>query len=91
MRIFKKISAVIVAVSALSTCFVPVVSMAEVRDVNVNTLSEETVDFYGYWKEKYLAQDPYVKDQTQYYVCPFLFLIPVMMLSLQNSFQETYS
>ena len=31
MRIFKKISAVIVAVSALSTCFVPVVSMAEVR------------------------------------------------------------
>lgn len=36
--------------------------------MNVNTLSEETVDFYGYWKEKYLAQDPYVKDQTQYYV-----------------------
>lgn len=68
MRIFKKISAVIVAVSALSICFVPVVSMAEVRDVNVNTLSEETVDFYGYWKEKYLAQDPYVKEQTQYYV-----------------------
>lgn len=68
MRIFKKISAVIVAVSALSTYFVPVVSMAEVRDVNVNTLSEETVDFYGYWKEKYLAQDPYVKEQTQYYV-----------------------
>ncbi len=68
MRIFEKISAVIVAVSALSTYFVPVVSIAEVSDVNVNTLSEETVDFYDYWKEKYLAQDPYVQDETQYYV-----------------------
>ncbi len=31
-------------------------------------LSQETTQFYEYWKEKYLVQNPYVTDETQYYV-----------------------
>ena len=36
--------------------------------VNTETLSQETINFYQQWKNKYLAQDTYVKDETQYYV-----------------------
>ena len=31
-------------------------------------LSEDTVKFYRYWKDKYLKQDPYSQDETRYYV-----------------------
>ena len=33
-----------------------------------NAVTEETVQFYQQWKEKYLAQDTYVTNETQYYV-----------------------
>ena len=33
-----------------------------------NRLSEDTLNFYNYWKQKYIVQDNYVTDETQYYV-----------------------
>ncbi|MGN0585236.1 MAG: glycosyl hydrolase family 8 [Ruminococcus sp.] len=68
MKILRKITAVIVSASALITSIFSVLPAAEVNAVNVNALSEETVNFYDYWKEKYLTQNTYVTDETQYYV-----------------------
>lgn len=34
----------------------------------INTLSNETLNFYQQWKEKYLSKDKYVTDENQYYV-----------------------
>ncbi|MCM1314758.1 MAG: glycosyl hydrolase family 8 [Prevotella sp.] len=33
-----------------------------------NKLSEDTINFYNQWKQKYLVQDNYVTNETQYYV-----------------------
>lgn len=35
---------------------------------NTSSLSDKTLEFYDYWKEKYLTQNPYATDNTQYYV-----------------------
>ncbi len=55
------------AVSLFSFTAIPE-STGEVNAVQSSVLSEETVSFYTYWKEKYLVQNPYVTDETQYYV-----------------------
>ncbi|MDD6269226.1 MAG: glycosyl hydrolase family 8, partial [Oscillospiraceae bacterium] len=68
MKILRKITAFIVSASALITGIFSVLPAAKANAVNVNTLSDETVNFYSYWKEKYIAQNTYVKDETQYYV-----------------------
>ncbi|MDE6005211.1 MAG: hypothetical protein K2G88_07480 [Oscillospiraceae bacterium] len=34
----------------------------------IKNLSQDTVNFYQEWKEKYLAQDNYVTDEDQYYI-----------------------
>lgn len=62
MKWIKKISAVILA----STVLQGVAPFAVSAD---NTqLSQDTINFYNQWKEKYLVQDNYVTDETQYYV-----------------------
>lgn len=68
MRVFKKITAIILSASAWITCMFPIGSAAEVSAVNGNPLSEETMAFYDYWKEKYLTHDPYATEEAQYYV-----------------------
>lgn len=35
---------------------------------DTGTLSKESTDFYDYWKEKYLVQNPYITEEKQYYV-----------------------
>lgn len=40
----------------------------QTRAEDTATLTEETISFYQQWKEKYLAQDTYVSDETQYYI-----------------------
>lgn len=63
---FKKIFAIMLAAAAIPVVRITgienTVNAAEVR------LSNDTVDFYNQWKEKYLMQDSYVKDEVQYYV-----------------------
>ncbi len=66
MKYTKKIFAIMLAAAAAPvfriTSTENTVNAAEVR------LSNDTVDFYNQWKEKYLTQDSYVKDEVQYYV-----------------------
>lgn len=65
----------IVKIAAIATATVSVISFISIPastyegdPLSTSTLSEETVNFYNYWKEKYLAQDLYVTNETQYYV-----------------------
>ncbi|MDE6036108.1 MAG: hypothetical protein K2G36_09395 [Ruminococcus sp.] len=58
MKFIRNLSAVVLSVMMLQG--IPV--HAE------NGLSQDTLDFYDYWKQKYLVQDNYVTDETQYYV-----------------------
>lgn len=66
MKYTKKIFAIMLAAAAAPvfriTSTENTVNAAEVR------LSNDTVDFYNQWKEKYLTQDSYVKDEVHYYV-----------------------
>ncbi len=41
---------------------------AKIDSTEASVLSEETTAFYENWKDKYLVQDTYVSDETQYYV-----------------------
>lgn len=68
MRFIRKAAAVITAVTAIVTSTGIYSSAIEEEAMNNNILSEETTNFYEYWKDKYLAQDTYVTDETQYYV-----------------------
>lgn len=67
-HIIHKITAIAIAAVSIISCAASPTAAYEVTSMAINTLSEETVNFYTYWKEKYLAQDPYVTDETQYYV-----------------------
>lgn len=62
MQIIRKslavITATVGAVTFSSTCVY----------ADGNALSEETTGFYSEWKEKYIAEDPYVTGDPQYYV-----------------------
>lgn len=37
-------------------------------DANALKLTDDTVNFYQHWKDKYIVQDKYVTDEVQYYV-----------------------
>lgn len=65
MTLFKKITSVFITASIISTCTIPLISTVE---TNSNHLSDETLDFYTYWKSKYLVKNPYSRNETQYYV-----------------------
>lgn len=67
-HIIHKITAIAIAAASVITFTASPAAAYEVDSMNINTISEETVNFYTYWKEKYLAQDTYVTDETQYYV-----------------------
>ncbi len=66
--IFQKITAFAIAAVSLFSFTAMQKSTCDVNAMQHSVLSEETVNFYTYWKEKYLAQNPYVTDETQYYV-----------------------
>ncbi len=40
----------------------------EEKPVEQKELSEDTINFYAKWKENYVVKNPYVTDETQYYV-----------------------
>lgn len=68
MKIRKHIIAALFAASILtSVCAAPCLA-AEPLFPTVQPVSEETASFYEAWKDKYLAQDPYVAGDAQYYV-----------------------
>ncbi len=67
MKSIKKLSATVLSVSVFSLLCMPMYS-CHGADTKEKRLSAETIGFYETWKEKYLAQDSYVTDETQYYV-----------------------
>lgn len=67
-HIIHKITAIAIAAASVISFTASQTAAYEVDSMNASTLSEETVNFYTYWKEKYLVQDNYVTDETQYYV-----------------------
>lgn len=60
MNFLKRILAFVFALASIP--------MINYKYANAEKLTNETVDFYDYWKEKYIVQDKYVTDDTQYYV-----------------------
>lgn len=65
MKRFKKIAALITAGTIIFSSFA---YSAYAVEEDADTLSKETISFYDYWKEKYLAQDNYITGEKQYYV-----------------------
>lgn len=64
MKKFKKIiTALCVCVTALSAVQTSAVYAAE-----PTVLSEDTLNFYNQWKDKYLVKNPYSANEEQYYV-----------------------
>jgi endo-1,4-beta-D-glucanase Y len=57
----KKLSALLGCVLFLNMISIPIPASAQ-------TLTNDTKHYYEDWKETYLRQNPYVKDETQYYV-----------------------
>ena len=55
-------------ISALLSFVVLLSAVSITAPVSAQTLSSDTKEYYTYWKENYLRKDPYVKDETQYYV-----------------------
>ena len=43
-------------------------NMKSAKSSDTVTVSEETMNYYDQWKSKFMLQDNYVKDETQYYV-----------------------
>lgn len=64
MKRFKKIAMLIIA-TIIITAFT---NSAYAIEGNPDTLSKESINFYNYWKKKYLAQDLYITGEKQYYV-----------------------
>ncbi len=62
MKWTEKISAIILSTAVLQGIMPFAVSADDIH------LSQDTVNFYNQWKDKYLVQDNYVTDETQYYV-----------------------
>lgn len=63
-----KIVSMLLAATISITSAISLMPVSEVNAVNVSILSQETLDFYDYWKNKYLVQNPYITDETEYYV-----------------------
>lgn len=54
------------AISLTVTSAIPVSSFGKI--IVYDSPTAETLEFYEYWKDKYLRQDKYVTDETQYYI-----------------------
>lgn len=63
MNILKKVTAFIFALVSISSMS----SMCSEASGEKGIFTEETVDFYNYWKDRYIVQDKYT-DSIQYYV-----------------------
>lgn len=63
----KFISYILTATIILASA-IPTINISEVNALKISTLSEDTLKFYDYWKDKYLVQNPYITTETQYYV-----------------------
>lgn len=57
----------ILTATIILTSAIPTINISEVNALKISTLSEDTLEFYDYWKDKYLVQNPYTTE-TQYYV-----------------------
>ncbi|MDD6081984.1 MAG: glycosyl hydrolase family 8 [Oscillospiraceae bacterium] len=68
MQLIKKITVFITAFTSMITLSGMYESVTPVALEAESVLVKETINFYDYWKEKYLVQNPYVTDETQYYV-----------------------
>lgn len=64
MHILKRTTAFLFALVSMATMN----GMCAVADSEKGIFTDETVEFYNYWKEKYIVQDTYVTDENQYYV-----------------------
>ena len=54
--------------AAVLACAIIVTARNIQIPVSAQTLTDETRQYYNDWKETYLRKNPYVKDETQYYV-----------------------
>ena len=63
----KKMLTVIVTTSVAVGCALPNTALSEAGAADVAAITDETLDFYDYWKDKYVVQNPYTSE-TQYYV-----------------------
>lgn len=64
MHILKRTTAFLFALVSMATMN----GMCAVAGGEKGIFTDETVEFYNYWKEKYIVQDTYVTDENQYYV-----------------------
>ena len=55
-------------ISALIGCVLMINAFIIPTSASAQTLSSDTKEYYNNWKETYLRQNPYVTDETQYYV-----------------------
>ncbi len=64
MHILKRTTAFLFALVSMATMN----GMCAVAGGEKGIFTDETVEFYNYWKERYVVQDTYVTDEKQYYV-----------------------
>ena len=68
MKLKHKIAALTALPVFLQASLTMSCTAAKIDSTEASVLSEETTAFYENWKDKYLVQDTYVSDETQYYV-----------------------
>lgn len=68
MNLKRKIAALTAIPVFLQASLTMSCTAANNGSAKASLLSAETTSFYEQWKNKYLAQDTYVTDETQYYV-----------------------
>ncbi|MDE6087840.1 MAG: hypothetical protein K2G25_05580, partial [Oscillospiraceae bacterium] len=66
MKKFQKIFSFLTALGVLTGASLSI--QVNALPAASSDFSQDTVDFYQQWKEKYVKQDTYVTDETQYYV-----------------------
>ena len=54
--------------TVLLSCMLLMNTLSFQIPASAQTLSSDTTQYYSDWKETYLRRNPYVKDETQYYV-----------------------
>lgn len=64
MHILKRTTAFLFALVSMATMN----GMCAVAGGEKGIFTDETVEFYNYWKERYVVQDTYKTDEKQYYV-----------------------
>lgn len=68
MKLKHKIAALTALPVFLQASLTMSCTAAKIDSTEASVLAEETTAFYENWKNKYLVQDTYVSDETQYYV-----------------------